>query len=235
MGFFKDTMAMFKKRELVFLESYKESDDVYTFLFEKNQDSTWNPGQYGLFSITHKKIKNAVRPFSIASAPTEQTIKITTIIGDDPSEFKKAMLELKKGMKMSMQGPVGSFYANDNKPSLLIACGIGITPFRSIIKQIEAEGNELKNPIHLLYIDNKKSFVYKGEIDAITERTSINTTYLDSMDDLHQAINKLTDIYKSDGKYYIAGTKTIVESVSVYLRNNHISKGNIKKDVFSGY
>ena len=36
-----------------------------------------------------------------------------------------------------MSGPIGSFYLKDNNPALLIAGGIGITPFSSILKQVE--------------------------------------------------------------------------------------------------
>lgn len=55
MTFFQDIFSVFKKRELVFQQSYKEPDDMYSFLFEKEHDVTWKAGQYGLFSITHKK------------------------------------------------------------------------------------------------------------------------------------------------------------------------------------
>ena len=37
MSFFQDTLSIFKKRELLFLESYKESEAVYTFLFRKRE------------------------------------------------------------------------------------------------------------------------------------------------------------------------------------------------------
>ena len=235
MSFFQDILSIFKKRELLFLESYKESEDVYTFLFEKEKDLTWKAGQHGLFSITHKKIKNPTRPFSVASAPTENVVKITMGISDDPSDFKKAMLELKQGMKVSMSGPVGSFYLKDNSPSLLIAGGIGITPFRSIVKQIEAEGNGVEKQIHLLYMDSKKSYIYKDELDGIANNTSISVTYLDSRNDLHQEIDKFTSLYKNNGKYFIAGPKSMVDSISTYLQNNNISKRNIKKDAFFGY
>lgn len=90
MTFFQDVFSVFKKRELFFQQSYKESDDIYSFLFEKEHDVTWKAGQYGLFSITHKKVKNPTKPFSIASAPTENVIKITTRISNNPSDFKKA-------------------------------------------------------------------------------------------------------------------------------------------------
>lgn len=235
MVFFQDTFSIFKKRKLPFLECYKESEDVYTFLFEKEKDLTWKAGQHGLFSITHMTIKNAIRPFSVASAPTENFIKITTIIRDNPSDFKKAMLELKQGMTITMSGPVGSFYLKDNSPSLLIAGGIGITPFRSIVKQIEVEESGGEKQINLLYIDSRKSYIYKDELDEIANNTSINVTYLDSRSDLHQEVDKFTTLYKNNGKYFIAGSKSMVDSISVYLKNNNISKLNIKKDVFIGY
>ncbi|WP_075619173.1 FAD-dependent oxidoreductase [Paenisporosarcina indica] len=235
MSFFQDILPIFKKRELLFLESYKESEDVYTFLFEKEKDLTWKAGQHGLFSITHKKIKKPTRPFTLPSASIENIVQITMKINDNPSEFKKAMLELKKGMKVSMSGPVGSFYLKDNSPSLLVAGGIGITPFRSMLKQIEAEGNRVEKQIHLLYIDSNKSFIYKEELDAIANNPSISVTYLDSRDDLYQEIHKFTALYKNDGKYLIAGPKEMVDSTSVYLQNHNISKKNIKKDAFYGY
>ncbi|RXZ77805.1 FAD-dependent oxidoreductase [Paenibacillaceae bacterium] len=235
MSFFQDVFSIFKKRELLFLESHKESEDVYSFLFEKEKDLTWKAGQYGLFSITHMTIKNSTKPFSMASAPTENIVKITTRISDNPSDFKKAILELKQGMKVKMSGPVGSFSLQDNSPSLLIAGGIGITPFRSILKQIEAEGNGDEKQIKLLYFDSKKSYIYKDELDEVANNISISITYLDSRDDLHQEIDTFNALYKNNGKYFIAGPKSMVDSISGYLKNNNVSKRNIKKDAFFGY
>ncbi|WP_099355519.1 FAD-dependent oxidoreductase [Fredinandcohnia onubensis] len=233
MGFFQDMIAVFKKRQLVFRESYKESDDVYTFVFEKEKDLTWKAGQHGLFSITHKKVKNPTKPFTIAAAPSENIVRLTMKINDKPSDFKKAMLELKQGMTIGMSGPLGSFNINDDRPTVLIAGGIGITPFRSIVKKIEAEGKGNKKPIHLLYMDSEKSYLFKDELDA--NNASISTTYLDSRDNLHQEINKLANLYQNNGQYLIAGPKSMVDSISSYLQNNSISKRNIKKDAFYGY
>ncbi|WP_252501846.1 FAD-dependent oxidoreductase [Sporosarcina sp. Marseille-Q4943] len=235
MSFFQDVISIFKKRELTFIESYKESEDVYTFRFEKDIDLTWKAGQHGLFTITHKKIKNGTRPITVASAPTEDVVQITLRISDSPSDFKKAMLELEQGMKVSMSGPVGSFYLKDDSPLILIAGGIGITPFRSMLKQLEAEGNGVGQQIHLLYIDSKESFIFKDELDEIANNPSINVTYLDSRNDLHQEISKLSSLYQNNGKYYIAGSKSMVESISAHLQSNDISKKSIKKDVFFGY
>lgn len=37
MSFFRDLPKIFKKREITFIESRKESEDVYSFLFEKKK------------------------------------------------------------------------------------------------------------------------------------------------------------------------------------------------------
>jgi NAD(P)H-flavin reductase len=235
MSFFQDALSMFKKRDLSFLESYKESEDVYTFLFEKENDLRWIAGQHGLFTITHKKIKNKTRPFTIASAPSENEVRLTMRIGENPSDFKKAMLELKQGMTINMTGPLGSFNLQDNSPSLLIAGGIGITPFRSILKQIESEGNDVNMPIHLLYMDSSKSFIFKDELDAIVNNTSISVMYLDSRDDLFHKIDTFTTLNKGNGNYLIAGPKSMVKTVFNFLKSKHIPKKNINKDAFYGY
>ena len=235
MSFFQDTLSIFKKRELLFLESYKESESVYTFLFRKEKDLTWKAGQHGLFTITHKKIKNSTKPFTFVSAPTENVVRLTMSIGDNPSDFKKAMLELKQSMKVKMSGPVGSFYLKDNNPSLLIAGGIGITPFRSILKQVEAEWNGVEKQIKLLYMDSEKLYLFKDEMDEIANKTSISVTYLDSRENLHQEIDKFATLNKNNGNYFIAGPKSMVDSISTYLQNNNVSKRNIKKDAFYGY
>lgn len=234
MSFIQDILSIFKKRNLPFLERYQEADDVYTFVFEKGQDLSWKAGQHGLFTITHKKIKNGIRPFSVASAPSENVLKITTRISGKPSDFKKAMLELKPGMTVKMSGPVGGFYLKENSPTLLIAGGIGITPFRSIVKQIEADGSGAGRQMHLLYMDSDQSYLYKEELDELAATISMGISYVDSRDKLHEEIEQFASKYK-EGQYFIAGPKAMVNSVSAYLQTNGVPKRRIKKDAFFGY
>ena len=141
---------------------------MYSFLFDKPHDVEWKAGQYGLFTITHKKLKNATKPFSVVSAPTENTVRITTVIRDQVSDFKQSLLELKPGMKVSMSGPLGPFYLKDNRPALLIAGGIGITPYRSILKQLEAAGESVGRELRLLYMDGQRAHVFKDELDRMS-------------------------------------------------------------------
>lgn len=235
MGFLQDALAIFKKRELSFIESSKETENVYTFVFEKEPDMVWRAGQHGLFGITHKKIKNGTKPFTLSSAPSDKTISITMRIGENQSEFKRAMLELKRGMKVNMSGPVGSFYPKDNAPVLFIAGGIGITPFRSMVRQWEAEGSWAERPVRLLYLDSNKDYLFQGDFDRTAGRFPLHVTYLDSRKDLNEHIRSFTDLHGSNGSYMIAGPKAMTDDLSLHLRNNRIPKNKIKLDAFWGY
>lgn len=235
MSFFKDMFAVFKKRELAFLESCQESEHVHSFVFEKPKDLSWNAGQYGLFTPTHKKIKNGTKPFSISSAPAENVVRLTMRVGDQPSPYKTAMTELKKGMTIKMSGPIGAFNLADNRPSLLIAGGIGITPFRSMLKQLETDGKKASNPIRLLYMDSNHSYLFREEMDRIAKKTSVGIAYLADRNDLRLETEKFIASHKDNANYYIAGPKSIVDSVADELQKSDVSKGNIKKDAFWGY
>lgn len=235
MGFFQDMVKVFTKKELTYKGSIQESDGVYTFQFEMVPGLTWDAGQYGLFTITHTKVKSATKPFSISSAPAEQVVQITTRVGDNPSEFKQALLELKPGMTIKMGGPVGAFKLDEGSPSLLIAGGIGITPFRAILKQMEADGMRNLAQIHLLYLDSNQLYLFKDELDAIAGQTGINVKYLGAREELLREIDNFADTCKDKGKYYLAGPKSLVDSIAADLQGKQIPKRNVKKDAFFGY
>lgn len=236
MGFFKDMLAVFKKRELPLIESIQESSDVYSFLFERQPDLVWKPGQYGLFSIAHKAVKNGTKPFSIASVPAENVVRITTRIGENPSDYKKALLELQPGMNIKMSGPVGAFQLDGAaSPALFIAGGIGITPYRAILKDLAGAGSGKGAHIRLLYMDSRHNYVYQAELDALAARTSAQVAYLDSREALDREIDAFAAQHQGGGTYFAAGPKPLVDSIVNGIKNKNIAKGKIKKDAFFGY
>ncbi len=234
MSFLKDALAVFKKNELSFLEKRRESGDVYTFLFEKNDELTWHAGQYGLFTVMHKKIKYATKPFSIASSPAEGVVRITTGTGQQPSEFKQALLELEQGMKIRMSDSVGSFYLKGGGPALLIAGGIGITPFRAMVKQLETEGGGTGKQVKLLYLDSRRNYLFQPELDEAVSRGVIDAAYLATRDELYEEIERFANVRQENGDYYIAGSKSMVDSMVDHLGGKGVSKRNVHKDTFTG-
>lgn len=235
MSKWNDLFNIFKKQPLNFIDCYKEYNDVYTFLFEKPADLDWKSGQHGLFHITHKKIKNGIRPFSIASISAEDRIQVTTKIGENKSEFKQALLELEKGMQIRLSGPVGSFYLKDSSPTLLIAGGVGVTPFRSILKQLEHDKNPKNQKVTLLYLSSKQEFLFKEDLDQAASTESISVSYIHSREEIFKEIQSFIDTHGNDGRYFTAGSSSFIQSVSDYLKENKVSKRQVKKGKFYGY
>lgn len=224
MRFFGDIFPIFKKTDLVLQETYQETAGIHTFIFTK-EDSHWRAGQYGIFSIIHKKIPSPTRPFSIASAPSEGIVQITVGVSDQPSESKQSLLELEPGMKIRMRGPVGPMYLKDDKPTLLIAGGIGVTAFRAMVK----EGG--KGELTLLHVDSSSKFVYREELTELA-KDSFKAEFLTSRDDLYRGIEKFVLEHGNNGRYYIAGSSEMVKSVEAYLRKNKVKKKTSKKMCF---
>lgn len=237
MALFQDIFSIFKKRDLPLIESFEEAESVFTFRFEKTQDITWRAGQHGLFKITHQKIKDHTRPFTIASAPAENVIQITMKISNQPSEFKKAMLSMEKGDTIKMAGPVGEFCLKEDNSAILVAGGIGITPFRSIIKQIELGDRTNNRHIKLIYLDSSKSNLFKDEFDRIANKFDINLNYYNERENMNKELDKYigSGSYSTNCEFFVAGPKSMVEATTAYIQNQGISKRNIKKDILFGY
>ena len=114
------------------------------------------PGQYIFVSIFDKAVGSESHPFSIISGPEEKNISFTAkVLGDYTANLKNISV----GSKAKIEGPFGVFSCKkaQNKKQIWIAGGIGVTPFLSMIKDL--------NPLEPYEID----FYYclKDESEAI--------------------------------------------------------------------
>lgn len=235
MNLFSDLFPIFKKYQVEFQETYKEVGDIHTFIFKSPELINWKAGQHGIFTINHIKIKKATRPFSIASIPSEGHIKISMKIGETPSDFKRALINLKPGMKVSMRGPIGSLYPTSQKPLLFIAGGIGITPYRALVKELLSNPLTLPNDVKLLYLSSQSEFLYKQEFESASMIAPIKANYLDNRDQLSEEVVHFIDLYKNEAEYFLVGPKSMTSRLETLLKSKGINKKMIKKDVFIGY
>ena len=137
--------------ETSLLEKQKfDATDVMSFRFSKKekqdqaregddrQNSVFDyiAGQYAFFDIggVHNDSKGPIRHFTISSSPTEDFIMITTRIRDSP--YKKRLSSLEEDTIVKVRGPQGKFVLHEDysKPAVFLSGGIGVTPFRSMIK-----------------------------------------------------------------------------------------------------
>ncbi len=112
-----------------------EALDTKSFVFDPAGLTEHRAGQYILVKLdVPEDPRKGSRSFSLANAPTEPFILLTTRIRNT-SVFKQRLAAMKPGDTLSAKGPLGRFILHDDdRPALLLAGGIGVTPFRSMIK-----------------------------------------------------------------------------------------------------
>jgi ferredoxin-NADP reductase/nitrite reductase/ring-hydroxylating ferredoxin subunit len=248
--------------ELVLLEKQKYNEtDVMSFKFnkqdtaEQKKELDYISGQYAFFDIggVFNDPEGPLRHFTIASSPTENFIMISTRIRDTPYKKRLSSLEEKR-TKVKVRGPMGKFILHEDhsKPAVFLSGGIGVTPFRSMIKYV----TDKQLPIKIVMFDSNRdenNILYKNEFDeylkinknlkiiyAITGEGGqpplghwegeigridkpMITKYV-SEDDLNKSI------------FYICGPPAMLNAIQNILNEKlRIPKDRVKIEEFTGY
>ena len=212
-----------------------EMGSAFNFILEKPPDFNFYPGQY--LDI----ILKGTRAFTISSSPTEDFLMITPQKGI--SEFKKCLASLKPGNTIESSHPAGTFTLDESSPAVFIAGGIGITPFRSMIKYAFDQprfnrGQKLSTPITLIYSNSDDNFLFKEELDKWSEDlTNLSIIYLNTTNQGRLNLSKLAMIVQKNDNviYYLAGSHEFVNDMAKILIDYGIDETNIRYDRFDGY
>lgn len=158
---------------LPLLESRRESPTSMTFRFSTQGT--------GFRYLSNQAVRlslpgvddpwGAVRSFSLSSSPSEPGhISITCKISDTP--FKQALARLQPGDTAEVYGPLGLFLYDPSRPSVFIAGGIGITPFRGMLRYAADIGAPA--PRRLLYSARvPEELVFRDELDELSRSSNL--------------------------------------------------------------
>lgn len=159
-----------------------ETADVISVCFEtKAAAVNFQAGQFVRLTLpgVANDARGSSRFFSLASSPTEKNfIMIATKISESP--FKQQLAKLAVGEVVNISGPFGKFVLTNtaSKQHVFLSGGIGITPFRSMLKY--ATDKKLPHKIVLLYSNQTpEDVVFKEDLEKIAAEnpniTIVNT------------------------------------------------------------
>lgn len=184
------------------------------------------------------------RPVSIASSPTRNYLE--WIVRVSKSDWKHAFASLKRDDEIQVEGPRGNFFLDSARPAVLIAGGIGITPFKSMIEY--AVDTELATPITLVYSSKTPDeIVCNDDLAALAQKNShleiIHTITRHTLDQNWNGrigridIDLLREISVKhpDALYYICGTPGMVHASIEMLHTLGIADDRILQEQFKGY
>lgn len=206
----------------------KDKKDFRCFIsviFEKPKGFSFYAGQY-----LDYELNGDTRAFTISASPSEEFLMLTTKKGQ--SEFKKALAKIKAGDEVKTSHPAGTFILDESSPAVLIAGGIGITPFRSMIKY--AFDQKLTTPITLIYLNSNNNFLFKKELENWKQNLpNLTIIYYNSTTSGH--LNHKSLIINHKSIYYLAGSHSFVNDMEKILIDAEVDETNIRYDRFDGY
>lgn len=242
----------FKRRVVLTLSSVNNiAKDIYEFSFRPNRPFPFLPGQYLEWTLGHKNAdsRGNRRYFTIASSPTETEIKLGLKFSDPPSSFKSRLLSFKPGDQIVAGQLAGDFVLprDSNKKLVFIAGGIGITPFRSMLKYLI--DREDKRDITLFYsAKTKLEFAYQDIFFEAGRKVGLKTIYLITDSKQEPAADNdfrlgfvTSEMIKKEVVdypqclFYLSGPSAMVQSYLSLLLSLNIPKSQIIMDYFPGF
>jgi glycine betaine catabolism B len=143
-----------------------EETDIMTFWLTKDGYPEYKAGQFAFFPLdnVHNDSRGPIRHFSLTSSPTEDALIVSTRIRDTP--YKQQLSAIQVGEQVKVSRAQGNFVLHDDysKPAIFLSGGIGVTPFRSMIKY--ATDKQLPLKITMFNSNrNRENILYKDEFD----------------------------------------------------------------------
>jgi len=235
------------KVRLQLKEIQKVSDRVYNYVFQPDRRFNFLPGQYmewTLAGVPYDTRGNR-RTFTIASSPTEQEVHVGLKYYEPASMYKATFAQLEPGDVVYASQLAGNFTLKGNERNKLvfIAGGIGITPFRSMIKYVTDQN--LSVDIVLLYVaGDPEEFAYVEQLNAarsvgvrtipIVTAGGVSSPGVVSAKLSPELIRQLVPDYH-ERMFYISGPNVMVDASKSFLHDLGVGRSNIKTDHFSGY
>ncbi len=243
--------------KLKFVKKQNEAKDTTTFFFEPERPINWLPGQYYYFTLPELKYpdpRGATRHFTISASPTEgPQLRLTTRIRRD-SGYKNTLNEMAIGTEIEGEGPNGTFILDENETGnhILIAGGIGVTPFRSFIKY-NIDQKLTGTRLHLIYANSlPEDIAFRSELEEwskVNENIKIAMTISRPEESKEKwtgltgridenMLKKLLENWNlkiENSIFWLCGPPPMVEAMEKVLGKLKITADKLRTEKFTGY
>ncbi|TCO10498.1 ferredoxin reductase family protein [Natronoflexus pectinivorans] len=218
-----------RKRPYVIRNIIAERDDCWTIELtpQGHQGMKYKCGQFVWITIGSTPFKMQQHPFSIASACTGSTIKLTA---KNSGDFTSTWKNLKPETTAYLEGPFGSFTPEPEKHMFMVMGGIGITPGIGMLRTLEQQ-NSSKEVILLYANPDWENITFREELERL--RTVVNLQLIHVLQELpqnpqsniekglidYEIIKKHAPANLNDFAFYICGPKPMMDAAELAVRD----------------
>jgi ferredoxin-NADP reductase len=235
------------RRTFVFEKRRREAPGIDSYIFKGKTGLKYSAGQYMEWTIaSHKSDSRGNRRYlTLSSSPSEDRVMFTVRIPEDRSSFKQYLEQLEPGAAILADQLGGDFVLphSEKQKLVFVAGGIGITPFRSMVKYMVDFKQERQ--VQLIYAANKPADFVFEDLFAEAIEFGVKTHYVvtdeppASWEGLSGAIapdmvRELVEDY-ANRTFYISGPPGFVHAVEASLLELGVTGKQVVKDFFPGY
>ncbi|MCI4348754.1 MAG: FAD-dependent oxidoreductase [Thermoplasmata archaeon] len=232
------------------MERRDVAERTTAFRFSKPPGFTFTAGQFLEVTLRSPRETDAegnTRAFSIASAPHEEGLMVATRMRD--TAFKRNLAAMALGTEVTLAGPFGDLVLHEDasRPALILAGGIGVTPFRSIVS--DAGHRKLPHRIVLFSANRRpQDAPFLEELRALERQnpkfrlvataTDEDPSLADWKGERGRIDAAMIARHASDAPraiHYVAGPPGMVRGLQTMLRASGVDATNIRTEEFDGY
>lgn len=186
-------------------------------------------GQFFLWRFLTRGLWLSAHPFSLSAAPAADSLRIT-VKGLGP--HTRRLAQVRPGTRVVAEGPFGAFTAARRRAEkvLLVAGGIGITPVRALLEELDGD-------VVVLYrVISEQDVVFRAELEALEARVhyvvgdhaTLEGAALLAPAHLRELVPDL-----AERDVYLCGPPAMTEVVEAALRAAGVRRGRLHVERFA--
>lgn len=222
------------KQHIVKIQSIeKVTHDVLKIVTEKPTKYVFTPGQATDISINKVGWHDIKKPFTFTCLPEDNFIEFTIKTYPSHQSVTNELLHLKINDELILNEVFGAI--NYKGEGVFIAGGAGVTPFISILRNLESK-NEIGNNKLIFANKTKKDIILEAEFKVLLGANFINILSEEKVEGYANGRITKEFIQKNSGGtnklFYICGPPPMMDAIEKQLADLNVAKKSIIKEAF---
>lgn len=191
------------------------------------------PGHFFLWRFLTRGSWWTSHPFSLSAAPTDDALRITVkSLGDHTARMGR----IRPGTRVVAEGPFGVFTAAARRREkvLLIAGGIGITPVRALLEELDGD-------VVVVYrVVSEADIVFADELERIAEERGTALCYVVGDHGTEEGAHLLSPAHLrelvpdlTERDVFVCGPPAMIEHVEASVRSAGVPRSHLHVERFA--
>ncbi len=172
-----------------------------------------------------------IRQYSLATHPHRRDMYEIAVLREEAGRGGSAAIHAtwQIGTRLALDGPANQFpLHDDDRPAVLIAGGIGITPIKAMAQELKARGISFelhysgRTPAEMAYRD-RLAIEFPGQLHQYFTRAPGGTRI-----DLHSIMRSAP----AEAQFYVCGPGRLIEAAGAAARELAIAAGRVQYESF---